>query len=237
MTDAKSVLPGILRRVRDGGVAQPVAVFDLDGTIFTTVYRSHAVFTEAAEALPALRPVVESRRPDDWTWNWQDDFRRGGITDERLMANLMAFWRERFFASPYMVHDRPIPGAVEYVNALYDAGAALCYLTGRDRPGMGEGTVAALQRCRFPYGVPRTELIMKARFDQPDEEHKRSAIERIRTMGQVVAAFDNEPELVNLFADVFPEATVVLVHSVHSPKPVRPYDRVVQIHDFLTDDK
>jgi hypothetical protein len=131
-----------------------------------------------------------------------------------------------------VIYDEIIPGAAGYVRRVHDAGATICYLTGRDEPGMGAGTRAALRQNDFPWDEPRVELIMKATFEEPDESHKGRAIECVRALGRVVAAFDNEPELVNLLADAFPEATVVRVDSLHSPKKIRAYPHIPVITEF-----
>ncbi|MDP8254741.1 MAG: hypothetical protein P9M14_03245 [Candidatus Alcyoniella australis] len=108
----------------------------------------------------------------------------------------------------------------------------MCYLTGRDSPGMGSGTRASLSEHGFPFDCQRVDLLMKPRIEIKDMDFKRDAVRQIGEMGQVLAAFDNEPGNINLFADTFPEAIVVLLDTIHSPTPVVPYEHVVRISDF-----
>jgi len=226
------ILRSILERVQGGVEDDPVVIFDLDSTLFSTRERSFFILTEAAKVYPALAPVLAKLHPRKMRWRFIEDIREAGLADDDLLQKIERFWMERFFTSAYLVHDRPMPGAVEYVRAVHDAGARICYLTGRDFPNMSRGTIDSLRRYGFAYGEAGVELIMKANFEQLDEEHKRDSMARVRALGHVVAAFDNEPELVNLFVDSFPDATVVLFDSMHSPTKVSPYASVRKIGAF-----
>jgi haloacid dehalogenase-like hydrolase len=231
-----NVLQAIYRSVRTAPELRPVVVFDLDSTLFSTRERSFAILTEAGETFAGLAPVVAMLDLYAIGWDYVAVLRDAGFTDENVLEQIRAFWRERFFASPYLAHDLPMPGATAYVKALHEAGAYICYLTGRDEPGMGAGTRDSLRANGFPLDGDgdgdRATLIMKADATQLDEEHKRLALDRVASMGEVVGAFDNEPELVNLLADRFPAARVALFDSIHSPTEVVAYPSIPKINSF-----
>jgi len=230
-----NILLSVLEHVRRRTAERPLVIFDLDSTLFSTRHRSYQILLEAGRLHPALAEAVAKLRPDELGWWFHEDVREAGVADENLLDQLLAFWQERFFTNEYLAYDQPMPGAVDYVRRVFDAGATICYLTGRDYPNMKEGTVAGLLRHQFPYEDTRVALIMKEKFETPDEEHKRNAVECIRGLGEVVAAFDNEPELVNLMADSFPEAVIVWFHSIHSPTDIVPYPSVKRIASFEMD--
>jgi len=228
-----SILETILADVRRRDTENPVVVFDLDSTLFSTRHRTFSILSEAASQFERLRPALAKLDADSLDWEFWNDLRAAGVDDPEVLRSVREFWQQRFFTSQYLVHDRPTPGAVEFATAVFRAGAVVCYLTGRDRPLMGDGTVAALRQYGFPFDDPRVCLILKADAEQSDEDHKRSAIARVRSLGPVVAAFDNEPEFVNLFADEFPGARVVLYESIHSPTKTVVYAEIPRISSFV----
>lgn len=227
-----NILQEIITAIQRHAMDDPVVVFDLDSTLFSTRERTFKILQEAVDRFPELGRALA--KVDAYTLGWEfwHDLQEAGVTDDNALRGIRDFWHERFFTSDYLVHDRPMPGAVEYVNAVFRAGGIVCYLTGRDQPVMGAGTIDSLRRHGLPFDEPRVELILKANAKQSDQEHKRLAVERVHALGTVVAAFDNEPELVNLFVDEFPDALVVLYDSIHSPTGIIPYPGIPRITSF-----
>ena len=129
------------------------------------------------------------------------------------------FWSQRFFASQYLKYDRPYPGAAEFTRKLHALGAEIVYLTGRDEPGMGDGTRSVLLRDGFPWEVERTHLLMKKAAPLSDLEHKKEAAHYIRKHGQLVASFENEPPNLVALSELFPEAMHVFVDTICSDHP------------------
>lgn len=236
VTVSEVPLNRVLARVRGRAPARrPVAVFDLDSTLFSTQERNVAILHEFAarsQAAEALRRVVERIVPGDTGWDITNDLRRHGYDDEACLRELKRFWFERFFRSEYLHHDPPLPGAPEYVNEVHAAGAVVVYLTGRDEPGMGDGTRASLRRHRFPVDGDRVRTWLKPRFEEPDFDFKRRAVDDLPALGEVVAAFENEPANANLFCELFPGAEVVLLETVHSPDPPPLLPQVVRLRDY-----
>lgn len=224
-------LDKVLGRIRAG----TVAVFDLDSTLLSTAQRNMAILREFAAAHPTderLAQAVGRMTVADMGWNIMDDLRARGFDRDDLLKELRGFWFKRFFTHDYLRHDEPLPGATEFVNDVHAAGATIVYLTGRDEPGMGRGTRDSLRAHRFPVDDGRVHLHLKPQFHEDDLVFKRRAIVEIAALGEVVAAFENEPANANFFAETFPDADVVLLDTVHSPNPPALLPRIIRLRDF-----
>mgnify|MGYP002400608793 CR=1 FL=1 len=221
------------------GLRRPVVVFDLDGTLMDNRPRTCVILREFAARCrgrdDALAARLEEARPEDLEYLLSDSLERIGAQRTELVAEMQAFWQERFFADAHLVHDVPVPGAVEFACACYDAGALLLYLTGRDLPLMGTGTFQSLRDLGFPIGVPATELVLKPDANMPDEAFKRLLAPDLTRVGRVVAAFDNEPANCNVLHRLYPDAHVIHVATQHTPG-APPLDAgISRIADFCAD--
>jgi beta-phosphoglucomutase-like phosphatase (HAD superfamily) len=231
------VLRTVLRRCRaERSHTTPVVVFDLDGTLMDNRPRTVAILREFAERYRdvdgELAQRLECARPHDLEYLLADSLERLGAHHTELVADMQAFWRERFFADSHLPHDVALPGAVEFVRACYDAGAILVYLTGRDLPLMGQGTFASLRDLGFPIGVAATELVLKPDASMPDEAFKRLAAPDLARVGHIIAAFDNEPANCNVMRAHYPDAHVVFVDTQHMPGAPELGAGVSVVHDF-----
>ncbi|WP_373048019.1 HAD family hydrolase [Vulgatibacter sp.] len=228
------VLRQVLEAARRHG-ARGIAVFDLDSTLFDNKPRQARILREfgAAHGVPAL----EACTADHWTsgWDMKPAMRAVGLSDERIeaiAAPAKEFWRERFFTSPYCIDDRPIAGAPAFVRAVWEAGATVAYCTGRHEP-MRAGSVESLRLGGFPVPAgERATLIMKPTFEVTDDDFKRMAHARLREMGTVIAAFDNEPIHINDYHRVFPEALAVHLATDHSGREVAVEPSIPAVADF-----
>lgn len=235
MAPALDRILGEVRRIAAAGAAHAVAVFDLDSTLLSTAQRNLAILHEfgaRAEATAELRQSIARLSVDDMGWNVMDDLRRYGFAHEPVLKELRRFWFERFFTSPYLRHDEPLPGAADYVREVHAAGALIVYLTGRDEPGMGVGTRDSLRAHGFPMDTPRVVMRLKPEFREDDLVFKKRVTVEIGALGTVVAAFENEPANANFFAEAFPAAHILLLETVHSPNPPPLSPRVVRLKDF-----
>jgi len=213
-----------------------VVVFDLDSTLFSTAARNLRIlreFAAEADAPTELVAMIAALSEGDMGWNVVDDLKLRGYGDEAVLKRLRRWWFERFFTNAYAMTDEPLPGAVRYCHDCVDAGATVYYLTGRDEPGMGEGTRASLRKHRFPFDVPHATLRLKPKFEMSDLEFKRDVLAELPAFGEVVACFENEPVNANLFAAAFPAAHMVFLETVHSPNPPPLDPRIVRRRDFL----
>jgi hypothetical protein len=227
-------LERIRAHARAGAQPPAVSIFDLDSTLFSTQERNLAILREycgRAGAPAQLRDIVDGLDASCMNFNPMADVYERGFTDERELRELRRYWFQRFFTSEYLRHDMPMPGAAEYVCEVHEAGACVVYLTGRPEKDMGAGTRASLQGHGFPLGE-RALLFLKPAFAEPDLAFKRRALDEIRALGPVFAAFENEPANANLFHDAFPEADIYFLETVCSPDPPPLRERIVRVKDF-----
>lgn len=231
----------VLRKVLDRAAASGtagVAVFDLDSTLLDNRPRQARILREfgAARGIAAL----EGCGPEHWDsgWDLAGAMRATGLSAaevEALLADSNAFWADRFFTGAYCVEDRAIAGAPAFVRALWEAGVHVAYCTGRPEP-MRAGTVESLRRHGFPVpGGERAELLMKPTPGMDDDAFKRIAHERLRALGEVIAAFDNEPTHINDYRRTFPDAIVVHLATDHSGRAAQVEAGIPALTDFRLD--
>lgn len=217
-------------------VPRPVVVFDLDGTLLDNRPRTAAILRSLAPAWQGRDRDAMDRLAaltgDAVLYDVGETLARAGITDAELVTLALAHWNARFFRDEWLHHDAPAPGAVGFARACHDAGAHVVYFTGRDVVNMAQGTSASLTARGFPWPAPRTHLVQKPDPAWPDLEFKRDAAGRVLELGQVIAAFDNEPANCNLFAHLAPAAHVALLHTGSSPHPPPLDPRVAVLRDF-----
>jgi phosphoglycolate phosphatase-like HAD superfamily hydrolase len=213
-----------------------VLAFDLDSTLFDNRPRQARILREfgAARGLTPLGACLANHW--DTGWDMKAAMRNCGLTPEQVEAHYdeaRAFWMERFFTSDYCVEDVAIQGASAFTHAVVATGAQLAYVTGRPEE-MRAGTLEAMRRSGMALpGEGRVLLIMKPSPKEHDDAFKREAHTRLGTLGQVIAAFDNEPTHVNDYKRKFPEATVVHLATDHSGRPVQLLEGVISIPHFV----
>jgi predicted secreted acid phosphatase len=228
-----SVLERTLARARASG-AGGVVVFDLDSTLLDNRPRQAVILAEfgRARAIAALAAA----RPDHWdSWDLKRAMANAGLAAdeiERVADDAKAWWRDRFFTSEYCRLDGAVPGAREFVDAVKDTGAQVAYCTGRHE-AMRAGTVECFARLGFPLPGAAVHLLMKPAFEITDDAWKESAYARLRALGEVLAAFDNEPTHVNGYRAAFPDALAVHLATDDSGRPVALADGVLSVRDFL----
>lgn len=235
-----TLLRSVVDRVRAQIARAPaVVVFDLDGTLMDNRPRVVAILHELAAAWltrhPAAAAACARAAPDDIGYGFIQNLRHLGVVDPGLHEEGLAFWKARFFQDPHVKHDIEILGARAYVQACYEAGAVVVYLTGRDLPNMALGSFASLRDLGFPIGVIGTELVVKPTFEMPDADFKREVAPELKRLGAVVAAFDNEPANVNLFLDAHPASLGIFLDTQYAPNPVPLDPRAQVISSFELD--
>src|SRR5690606_1011737 len=122
----------------------------LDDTLFSTKNRNFKIFNEflsdanncvAIEALCAhLTSQMALRHVE---WDAKNTLRNVGFNEEQVtsfMARFQPFWGPKFFGNAYLKNDLPISNAVKYVREVFEKGATIVYLTGRNEEKMKEGT-------------------------------------------------------------------------------------------------
>lgn len=226
-------LQDVLAQARALG-GKALLAFDLDSTLFDNRPRQARIVREFGQAKGI--PELTACTPEHFSsgWDLRGPMKELGLSDERVEAlypELKAFWAERFFTSPYCLDDVAIEGAAEFVQAVVRTGALVCYVTGRHE-GMREGTEGALKKDGFPLPGGQVHLIMKPTLQVSDDDFKREAHARLHRMGQVIAAFDNEPMHANDYRRNFPEAKVIHLATDHSGRPVELLEGIVSVPNF-----
>lgn len=197
-----------------------MVVFDLDDTLFSPAMRMRQVLIDFAVNTPGvpadLKAKAEALNEETVCYEIDDTLKNMGITNKALIQKIKAFYSKEAFTSKYLKYDVPNPGAVEYVKALYSAGAKICYLTGRGENQMGEGTINALKDAGFPYGNTSSVLLLK-RNGGSTTNFKKEELLKLMKNENIVASFDNEPANVNMMkATLGKECNVVYLNTRHS---------------------
>jgi hypothetical protein len=235
-TERKALLNDVLDRCQKAGHGQSCIVFDLDGTLMDNRPRVVQIMHELAEhwqgAHPAVAKKLEAATVDAMDYGVIDNMQALGIEDAELHKSGLRFWMDRFFVDEYLRYDTALAGAVRFATACYEAGANLCYLTGRDTPNMALGSFASLRDLGFPIGVVGTELVTKPDFETADEVFKTAVANDLHRLGEVVAAFDNEPGNCNLLLRAHPNCLSVLLDTLHAPGPPELAEGVLVIDHF-----
>jgi hypothetical protein len=230
----RASLDHISRRIKETKDSPSILVFDLDSTLFDTAERHLAILREFVlqhgQDYPGIEDAVARLTPSMMGWSPIRPLQQLGCS---VPETLLPFWSQRFFTDSFCALDTPTSGAVEFVNACYQQGAFIYYLTGRHVDGMARGTVDALLSRGFPFLSGRSTLHLKPEFTAPDKAFKRQAIESIRSLrGRVIATFENEPGNANLFLSAFPDAMHFFLETVHSPEAEAPDPALIRIPDF-----
>jgi len=216
----------------------PLVIFDLDGTLYDNRPRTLRILSEyahqEAERYPELLEAAQAIRTSDVDYLIADTLANVGYTDAEAIAGLFEYWKGCFFTDEYVEIDLPIPGAASFVNRLSAQGVVPVYLTGRDAPNMLKGTIACLHRDGFPIGTIDTRIVLKDRFERADDEYKEAVIANLKRSGEVIAAFDNEPGLCNLFHSAFPDASVCLLDTSCGPGAPTLDEGIASAPDFMT---
>lgn len=231
----------VLRRVVDraavraaGEGAAPVVVFGLDGALFDPRARALRILAELAETmhdLPDVASALRGLRADGVQTLLGDTLRGIGIERPAIVNRISHFFRARYAEERYLEHDEPCPGAAEYVWRVWEAGAMVVYVAGRDAPGMLVGTVASLREHGFPFAQIGVQLVLKRDATLGDDSFLRAAVPTLGRAGEVVGLFDASPMVCELAKHTFPNADIGLVDHW----PPDPYDAipgVERIHDF-----
>jgi hypothetical protein len=232
--EQRRVLDSVLSRARSVG-KNGVAAFDLDSTLLDNRPRQARILAEYGRAhdLPSLAGSL----PAHWTsWEIADAMRASGL-EEGLVAvhrnPAKEYWGRHFFTSAYCVADIPMPGAREFLAELMETGVQIAYVTGRD-VAMGEGSLASFRSAGFP--IPderRVHFMLKPNTELADDAWKEECYVALAHLGEVIAAFDNEPTHINGYRARFPGALCVHLATDDSGRPVPLADGIPSVATFL----
>jgi hypothetical protein len=230
------ILDDILARIRATRQARhtPVVVFDLDHTLFDngtrtiSLLRAYALAASESELHARLLAVRDLGLP----YMVKDVLALAGEHRPEIIEAAQKFWLERFFTDEIQRLDVPMAGARAFANEVFEAGATVVYLSGRDVPNMLVGCTESLRTHGFPVGLAHTLIVLKPTWEMRDLDFKRDVIDFLGTLGHVVATFDNEPANCNLFRRMFPKALSVFLDTAMAPDAPPLDDGIPWIKDF-----
>ena len=236
MTD-REVLDHVIQHAKK---MKGVVLLDLDSTLYEVGPRTLQILrefkdSELSRPFVKVRAALDAMKPSQIGYSLADTFTHLGLDPKEQEDALKAgkdFWGKRFFTNEYLDFDHTYEGAPEFVREVYETGAEIIYLTGRDEPGMGIGTRSRLIRDGFPFDRERTHLLLKENFHLDDLEHKSKATDYVKQIGSLIASFENEPPNVVAIHDIFPESLHVFMDTVYSDRPADPRNGLYRITSF-----
>lgn len=223
---------------------RPVVIFDLDSTLFNVSNRSFQILKEwlnheETSQFDHTKIKLSTLSIDDMEYSLEDVWEKKNIPTDKdpykaHLSHAKQFWRKRFFSNHYVHHDDLTPGSREYVTKLYEMGATIVYLTGRDIPLMAFGTFDQLKTHGFPIEADRTRLILKPKRHLDDLDFKTGIAKTVSGWGEVVGNFENEPKNLVAMTQVLPTSTMnVFIESVSSEHPAPAGNGLYRIRNFL----
>jgi hypothetical protein len=220
--------------------SKPIILLDLDSTLYEVGPRTLAIIKEWNESPQTplnIQSTLNEVALKHIGYSLSDMAHNLGLhpshpDTEHALNELKPFWWDRFFTNHYLLHDRPYPGAVEYTQNLFNMGAHLVYLTGREQSKMEEQTIHNLKRDNFPWCKNNTTLVMKPSGSVLDVAHKKNIKSFIDQNGTLLASFENEPINIVALSQVFPHAMHIFMDTVYSDHPTEPGKNLFRIKSF-----
>lgn len=222
----RETLGQISRQIKDESrLASCLVIFDLDSTLYDLALRVTAILHRFAKSpeKQALYPEecsrllgVEIQRGD---WGLHEPLSRLGLSKEQYPAfwdDVHKAWANGFFSNEFLTYDKPLPGAVRFVQDVLKFGADVLYLTGRDVARMGTGTEASLKETGFPLDGVRARLTLKPQAGLDDAQFKADEIKRLAAEYGSIWLFENEPVNINAVLKAAPQVKMVFVDTCHS---------------------
>ncbi len=214
-----------------------VAIFDLDGTLFDNRPRTVFIMREIAanfeDRLPELSHAMENYKDISLVeYSLDDTLKNIGVNDPKEITFIKKEWDKKFFTDDYQRYDIPIAGASSYVQRVYNAGATVIYLTGRDAGRMLVGMTESLRMFGFPVGIVGTMTLVKKVVEESDEVFKSEIVSYLKRLGSVEAIFENEPLNSNILHKAFPQARSFLALTQHRSDAPKLLPNIELIKDF-----
>lgn len=203
-------------------------IFDIDSTLLSVSPRSQAILDFILKdknlemAYPNEVKLAKLIKIFPQDWGLRTAFERNNINGAKdFFEHIRKAWHNHFFGSDFLKYDIPYLGAKEFVSALADQGAQIYYLTGRDRPRMGVGTLSYLKDHKWPL-AHEDRLIMKPNSQRHDEEFKLQILSQLPVNIDKCWFFENEPVIIDLIQNKLKALKIVFVDSVHSGRAQAP---------------
>ncbi len=216
-----------------------MAVFDLDSTLIevgprmTHILRDFAKVKQHLSKYPKECRVLERYSHHQQDWGIEQVLERVGLVSSSFdfFKDLMRFWRSKFFSNDYLHFDEPLPGAIEFLNELSTMGTHISYLTARESLSMRDGTIATLEKHRFPLTEKNQNVFLKETNEKHDHEFKRDVIKEMLESYGSIWFFENEPINLRIVRETLPQVRLVYINTVHSGREAPPTELAI-ISDF-----
>lgn len=200
-----------------------LAVFDLDSTLYDLTLRISTIVDEFAadpinqKQFPTECSLLANVKFEPKDWGLAEPLARAGLrTPTPFSKALHDYWHLRFFSDDYLLHDQPLPGAVDFVQELHQVGSHIMYLSGRDFPRMGRGTHESLRTHKFPLAQPSARVVLKPHKFLDDAQFKLEVLQQAEDEYSRIWFFENEPVNLNLVARNCPKIGLIFIDSTHS---------------------
>lgn len=222
MTQSSDLLEKILQDIQSHG-RKALVVFDLDSTLFDVSPRTQKILSDFTEdpqnrrLFPQSVEAMKTLKVRSQDWGVKQALIRHGLHTHPVDFHqaVRQYWIDRFFSGDYLKHDRPLPGAVDFVKAVVATGARVVYLTGRDQATMLQASRMVLET----HGFPPAELVLKPQKGSDDALFKVNWFSEQNPKDYAtVYFFENEPVNIHHVSERHPEVKIVFVDSTHSGK-------------------
>jgi hypothetical protein len=229
---APQALATLLDEVRASHAAgeKPVVVFDLDGTLFSSVERNLVVLEDFLDMQPleiqrAYHESADNRLVRKYMSQTHEPLTVEGILKAAIGPDLAQgflldyfkrYWVENYISSRHIHVDQPLAQSAEYVKKVSEAGALIVFLTARTADRMLEGTLRQLASAGFDLTPEKGRLLIKPNGSISSVDFKLSAQAELKGLGKVLALFDNEPENLRGFDLQFPDAKLFYLETGHT---------------------
>lgn len=225
--------------IANGGTFK--AIFDLDSTLFDVNPRIHKILHDfgsdvaVQKHFPEAAQILSKNFQLKQTYKLKEQVIHLGLHTQKaeFYPLLLEYWKTHFFSNEYLKYDAPYEGAIEFVQEIYNLGATVYYLTGRDVARMGIGTEEQLNQWNLPLGS-RAHLALKPDKEMDDAEFKRDFLLKLPREKVEVWFFENEPANIELVLHEVNHVKVVYFESVHSEKAEPPGEHIPRIKNFKT---
>ncbi len=244
MTQTSQTLNKILSKIQEiheKKDSQSMVVFDLDSTLFDVGPRLQKILHDFCHdpkfqaQFPVETAALKSAETQRTDWGLRQAVMRSGLESASIefQHTLRDFWAKHFFSNEFLHYDKPYDGAVEFVQELWNIGAEIVYLTGRDVQRMGRGSEEVLLKWKMPLDGNQARLVLKPEKGMDDAKFKSDWFAQLpQGKYDTIWFFENEPVNVNLVRVEHQHIEVVFFDSTHSGKEMPP-DDVPKILHFL----
>jgi len=226
---------------------QSAFVFDLDETLVDSTPRRFAATQDVVAKVcarepahpdcPALRAVtLRGLYQMQNRYDEEGYLRLAGVQDEAMIERVSRETFARYLSGDYILEeDRLYAGAREFVLDLKKRNAKVFFVSSRSIERQYDPTLEFLKRRGLLADGEENLLYLK-----PDSERsldfKRRAVQAIgrrmkRVGGQVDGIFENEPENISAWVQVFPRAKAFFVEGAYQHEGPIPM-KAVLLRDF-----